>query len=175
MPRGARSPGGVGRRCRRSPEGGSLGLPQEHAAIPRWLVDRAPVPQKDFWPLSSGLTPYRRSRPAAPLALSRFNQQHNTPRDRWHLGSPSDGRERGESRRQQRPDLPRRKEGGLHGLFSTTGKVTERAEYRHVVPRHPPLCDLAALNAEHRPEIKFRFGTRRWKWTHWSLLGALIR
>jgi hypothetical protein len=87
MPRGARSPGGVGRRCRRSPEGGSLGLPQEHAAIPRWLVDRAPVPQKDFWPLSSGLTPYRRSRPAAPLALSRFNQQHNTPRDRWHLGS----------------------------------------------------------------------------------------
>ena len=57
----------------------------------------------------------------------------------------------------------------------TTRKVTERAEYRHVVPGHPPLCDLSALDAEHRPEIKFRLGTGRWKGTHGSLLCAIIR
>jgi hypothetical protein len=40
-------------------------------------------------------------------------------------------------------------------------EVTERAEYRHVVPGHPPLCNLSALDAEHRSEIKCRFGARR--------------
>ena len=45
-------------------------------------------------------------------------------------------------------------------LFSTTRKVTERAEYRHVVPGHPPLCDLSALMWKTAPEIKFRFSTR---------------
>src|ERR1700722_15110568 len=60
-------------------------------------------------------------------------------------------------------------------LCSTTRKVTERAEDRHVVPRHPPLCDLSALDAEHRPEIKFRLATRGGKWAHRSPLRALIR
>jgi hypothetical protein len=43
--------------------------------------------------------------------------------------------------------------------YSTTRKVAELPEYRHVVPGHPPLCDLPALHAEHRPEIKLRSGT----------------
>ena len=58
--------------------------------------------------------------------------------------------------------------------MSATRKVAERSEYRHVVPGHPPLCDLSAFDAEHRPEIKLRLATRRWKWAHWSLLRALI-
>ena len=58
--------------------------------------------------------------------------------------------------------------------LSATRKVAERAEYRHIVPRHPPLRDLSSLDAEHRPKIKFRFGTRRRKWTYWSLLCTLI-
>jgi hypothetical protein len=37
-----------------------------------------------------------------------------------------------------------------------------------------PLCDLSAFDAEHCPEIKLRIATRGWKWTHWSLLRALI-
>jgi len=55
-----------------------------------------------------------------------------------------------------------------------TRKVAECPEYRHVVPGHPPLCDFSVFDAEHSPEIKLRPATRRWKWTHWSLLRALI-
>ena len=58
---------------------------------------------------------------------------------------------------------------------SRTRKVAERAEYRHVVPGYPPLCDLSTLDAEHCAEIKFRFAIRGWKWTHGSPLRALIR
>jgi hypothetical protein len=53
--------------------------------------------------------------------------------------------------------------------------VAECPEYRHVVPGHPPLCDLSAFDAEHCPEIKLRLATRRRKWAHWALLRALIR
>src|SRR6202162_4004634 len=59
--------------------------------------------------------------------------------------------------------------------FSTARKVAERPEYRHIVPGHPPLCDLSAFDAEYCPEIKLRLTTRRWKWAHWALLRALIR
>src|SRR5690242_9996880 len=60
-------------------------------------------------------------------------------------------------------------------LFSATRKMAECPEYAHVVPNHPPLCDLSVFDAEHRAEIKSRFATRRWKWTHCSLLRALVR
>jgi len=60
-------------------------------------------------------------------------------------------------------------------IFSATRKVAECLEYRHVVPGHPPLCDLSAFDAEHCPEIKLCLATRRWKWAHCSLLRALVR
>ena len=53
--------------------------------------------------------------------------------------------------------------------------MAECPEYRHVVPGHPPLCDLTAFDAEHRAEIKLSPSARRWKWAHRSLLRALIR
>src|SRR5262249_36291767 len=53
--------------------------------------------------------------------------------------------------------------------------VGECPEYRHVVPGHPPLCDLSVFDAEHCPEIKLHPAARRWKRSHWSLLRALIR
>ena len=59
--------------------------------------------------------------------------------------------------------------------FSATRKVAECPEYRHVVPGHPPLCDLSAFDAEDCPEVKLRLATRRWKGAHWPLLRALIR
>ena len=65
--------------------------------------------------------------------------------------------------------------GSRFPLFSATRKMTECPEYRHIVPGHPPLCDLSAFNTEHCPEIKLRPSTRRWKWAHRSLLRALIR
>src|SRR5215831_8377788 len=64
---------------------------------------------------------------------------------------------------------------GLRFLLSATRKVAECSEDGHVVPGHPPLCDLSAFNAEHCPEIKLRLATRRRKWTHYSLLRALVR
>src|SRR5690242_20709083 len=60
-------------------------------------------------------------------------------------------------------------------LFSATRKMAECPEYAHVVPGHPPLCDLSVFDAEHCTEIKSRLATRRWKWTHCSLLRALVR
>ena len=57
---------------------------------------------------------------------------------------------------------------------SATRKVAECPQYRHVVPGHPPLCDFSIFDAAHCPEIKLRPATRRWKWTHWSPLRALI-
>src|SRR5215472_8165015 len=60
-------------------------------------------------------------------------------------------------------------------LFSATRKVAKCPEYRHVVPSHPPLCDLSSFDAEHGPEIKLRLATRRRERAHWSLLRALIR
>jgi len=60
-------------------------------------------------------------------------------------------------------------------FFLAARNVAECPEYRHVVPGHPPLCDLSAFDAEHCPEIKLRLATRRWKRSHWSLLRALIR
>jgi hypothetical protein len=62
-----------------------------------------------------------------------------------------------------------------NGACSPTRKVTECPEYRHIVPGYPPLCDLSVFDAEHCPEIKLRLATRRRKWTHRSLLRALIR
>ena len=59
--------------------------------------------------------------------------------------------------------------------ISATRKMAERPEDRHVVPGHPPLCDLSAFDAEHCPEIKLRLPPRRWKSAHWPLLRALIR
>jgi hypothetical protein len=41
-------------------------------------------------------------------------------------------------------------------LFSATWKMAECSEYRHVVPGHPPLCDLSAFYAEHCPEVELR-------------------
>jgi hypothetical protein len=60
-------------------------------------------------------------------------------------------------------------------IISATRKVAECPEDRHVVPGHPPLCDLSAFDAEHCPEIKLRLPPRRWKWAHWPLLRALVR
>src|SRR4029079_14985078 len=51
----------------------------------------------------------------------------------------------------------------------------ERFEYGQVVPSHPPLGDLYTIDAENCSEIKSHFATRRWKWTHLSLLRTLIR
>ena len=47
-------------------------------------------------------------------------------------------------------------------IFSATRKVAECPEDRHVIPGHPPLRDLSALDTEHCPEIKLRVATRRW-------------
>jgi hypothetical protein len=44
-------------------------------------------------------------------------------------------------------------------LFSAARKVAQCPEYRHIVPGHPPLCDLSAFEAEHCPEIKLRLAT----------------
>jgi len=44
-------------------------------------------------------------------------------------------------------------------LCSATRKVAECPEYAHVVPGHPPLCDLSAFEAEHCAEIKSRLAT----------------
>src|SRR5215472_18907537 len=60
-------------------------------------------------------------------------------------------------------------------FFLAARNVAECPEYRHVVPGHPPFCDLSAFDAEHCPEIKLRLATRRWKRSHWPLLCALIR
>ena len=40
--------------------------------------------------------------------------------------------------------------------------MAECPEDRHVIPGHPPLRDLSALDTEHCPEIKLRVATRRW-------------
>jgi hypothetical protein len=42
-------------------------------------------------------------------------------------------------------------------LFSATRKVTERTEDCHVVPGHPPFCDLSVFDSEYCSEIKSRF------------------
>ena len=69
----------------------------------------------------------------------------------------------------------KRQRGSPFPLFSAIRKVAKCPEYRHVVPGHPPLCDLSSFNAEHGPEIKLRLATRRRERAHWSLLRALIR
>jgi len=60
-------------------------------------------------------------------------------------------------------------------IISAIRKMAECPEDRHVVPGHPPFCDLTAFDAEHCPEIKLRLPPRRWKWAHWPPLRALIR
>src|SRR3954471_17125104 len=57
---------------------------------------------------------------------------------------------------------------------SVARKVAERSEYGQVVPSHPPLGDFSAADAEYGSEIKLHFATRRWKWTHWTVLRTLI-
>src|SRR6516164_2825073 len=69
----------------------------------------------------------------------------------------------------------KRQRGSPLLLFSAIRKVAKCPEYRHVVPGHPPLCDLSSFDAEHSPEIELRLATRGWERAHWSLLRALIR
>src|SRR4051794_34103828 len=72
------------------------------------------------------------------------------------------------------PLRPADQSTSLSALFSATRQVTECSEYRHIIPSHPPFCDLPAFDAEHCAKIKFRLASRRWKWTHRALLRALI-
>src|ERR1051326_8242570 len=54
-------------------------------------------------------------------------------------------------------------------------EVAQRPEYRHVIPRHPPLGDLGPLHAEDGAEIKPRPAPRRGERPHRSLLCAFVR
>ena len=53
--------------------------------------------------------------------------------------------------------------------------MSQLHEYRCVVPRYPPLCNLALLHAENCPKIKSHFPPRRREWPQLSPLGALVR
>src|SRR3954469_16529998 len=68
------------------------------------------------------------------------------------------------------PLRPADQSASLSTLFSATRQVAECSEYHHIIPGHPPFCDLSAFDAEHCSKIKFRLASRRWKWTHWTLL-----
>src|ERR1700757_2166086 len=59
-------------------------------------------------------------------------------------------------------------------IISASRKMAECPEDHHVVPGHPPLCDLSAFDAQYCLEIKLHLPPRSWKSAHWPLLRALI-
>src|SRR6516162_1970829 len=113
----------------------------------------------NMFPLENGTDAEHRARP--PLTLATMAGGYGIG-----IGGHLDPQGTAAATRGFRHRTPPSSIGLRFPIISPTREVAECPKDGHVVPGHPPLCDLSTLDAEHCPEIKLRPATRRWRWTH---------